>query len=568
MRKKIIFLDIDGVLNSKNYRENPEKDYYHDFISDENMRILEYIVRAAVGVVEIVLSSSWRFYWGRGKVQHDEAGYYINSVFENHGFVIFDRTSDLNNDRDAEITQWIEEHYRQIESYVILDDCNDYDWSSDNKKHLILTSDEKGLDIESADRAIAILNGETLEDMKNANESWCRVLGIIREIVDKETFELYFKDLKSIGFLVESKVLFLSCRHYGKVLIEENTHLLKVLDRAICEIFGDVKYYIEDEDFEESGFTIVLDDAEETELGYGTSKIIYDPFAVYNKFPWIKAQKMREKLSKLVREHPERVLKSEGIHSDLLCRVLLIFANIFKVNGSGELRISRRGNILEIYSKDTELLVNKFDTEKKIFLNCDYKKHLIRGYNIKKKYLPCPFYRHGLVEEVEKFFINVDDYFTLFALINLSDVQIEVVKNGSSTKVKYKSGINFEKGAVATGIMNKREGTYITYNIPNEFSNNEILAVIDTMALLFSGLKITCVDQENGDWDCDTRYYKNIGAYLEEFTDSKCTPVPFVAKVKGSGKDRYNGELYIAECELAFNFTKENAVARSPSNDI
>ena len=63
MRKKIIFLDIDGVLNSKNYRENPEIDYYHDFISDENMRFLEYIVRAAGGA-EIVLSSSWRFYWG------------------------------------------------------------------------------------------------------------------------------------------------------------------------------------------------------------------------------------------------------------------------------------------------------------------------------------------------------------------------------------------------------------------------------------------------------------------------------------------------------------------------
>lgn len=442
MRKKIIFIDIDGVLNSKASRKNSEIDYYHDFISDENMRFLEYIVRATGGA-EIVLSSSWKFYWNRGKTQHDEAGYYMNRIFKGYGLEISDKTSDLDNDRDAEISQWIENNKNKIESYVILDDY-DYNWSSCNKKHFVMTNDETGLDESSADRAIAILNGEMLEEMKDVNEEWSRVRDIIRNTVDDKNFNLYFKDLIPIGFIVDSKRLFITCRLFTKVLIEENMRFLEILDKAIFEVFGEIEYYIEDEDVEESGFTIVSEDTDAIESVSGI-KIIYDPWATYNRFPHIKAVKMRKKLSSLLKEHPERIFKSESINSELFFRVLSIFLNVFELDGLRDLKISRKGNILENYSIDTELRVDKFDTVKKIFLNCDYKKHLIRGYNIKKKYSHCPFYQHALVEEVEKFFINVDDYLTLYALINLSDVQIENVKDGRSTKIEFKRDLVLPK---------------------------------------------------------------------------------------------------------------------------
>ena len=86
MKDRIIFLDIDGVLNTKSYRENPDVDYYNDFISDHNMRFLKHIVMATDA--KIVLSSTWRTYYSRGKMQFDKSGEYINHIFEKYGLTL------------------------------------------------------------------------------------------------------------------------------------------------------------------------------------------------------------------------------------------------------------------------------------------------------------------------------------------------------------------------------------------------------------------------------------------------------------------------------------------------
>ena len=153
---KVIFLDIDGVLNTDAYRENTEVDYFENPVSEVHMCLLEYLVKKTDA--KIVLSSTWREYWEPGEIQSDRFGNYINKLFEKYGLAIFDKTPELR-DRSEEIDEWIKLHQGEIESYVILDDF-DFDWSEENEKYLVKTTDEVGLDEEAVARALRILNGE------------------------------------------------------------------------------------------------------------------------------------------------------------------------------------------------------------------------------------------------------------------------------------------------------------------------------------------------------------------------------------------------------------------------
>lgn len=151
---KVIFLDIDGVLNTESYRESPKVNYFEEPISEVHMHLLEYLVKLTGA--KIVLSSTWREYWDCGEIQSDPFGDYINKLFGKYGLEIFDKTPEFRN-RDDEITEWLKNHQGYIENYVVIDDF-DFDWSEDNRKHLVKTTDEAGLDEESVEKVIRILN--------------------------------------------------------------------------------------------------------------------------------------------------------------------------------------------------------------------------------------------------------------------------------------------------------------------------------------------------------------------------------------------------------------------------
>lgn len=153
---KVIFLDIDGVLNTEAYRKNPEVNYFDAPVSEVHIYLLEYLVKKTDA--KIVLSSTWREYWEKGETQSDSFGVYINKLFEKYGLAIFDKTPELR-DRDIEISEWLKLHKGRIENYVIIDDF-DFEWSDENKKHLVKTNDKTGLDEETVTRAMGVLNGE------------------------------------------------------------------------------------------------------------------------------------------------------------------------------------------------------------------------------------------------------------------------------------------------------------------------------------------------------------------------------------------------------------------------
>lgn len=560
MKDRIIFLDIDGVLNTKSYRESPDVDYYNDFISDYNMRFLKHIVMTTDA--KICLTSIWRTYWSPSKLQFDKSGEYINRIFERYALEIYDKTPALNNDRDAEITAWLEDN-SHVNSYVIIDDF-DFKWSDCNRKHLVKTDDENGLSEEKVKEAIQILLGDYTE-MRYVDKEWAEVCAIIEDAVGKDIFGIYFKTLKAVCYYPDSKVLFLSCRSFFRKIIEDSENFSDVLNRAVRIVFDeDIEYTIEDEGVEDYCLTLLPYDTPEGKIKPVTRKITYDPFAVYDKYPDIRAQKIKEKLSKQLRRQPERIFHSENISTELLYRALIIFANVAETSGISEfIKVTKNGSCIEIYSKDTtELLIDKVESVKKIFLASDYNRHVIRNYTKEKRYVSAPFHVRPSVASSsveDEFYANIDSYFTLFSLIcTKKAVCIENTKDGIFSRVVYKKGI--DTNGIETGVTDKKDGSYISFENfhENEISNEKIIEILENIALIF-GVKTIFSDPENE--VLLTFDYANIGAYLDKHFDLKNKS--FFAKVKGSGKDRYTSNLYNATVEVGFQFLHGNGFVKS-----
>lgn len=157
---KIIFLDIDGVLNSLEYRKRMGRKYYAQIIDRSKMPLLKRIVEATEA--QIVLSTSWRKFWNEGEPQLDSVGQHINEVFTEFGLSVYSKTPVIDNaGRNEEIKAWLDGE-RYVDGYVILDD-KDFDWSTDLRSHFIRT-DQSGSGLENlqAQQAIDVLRGNLL----------------------------------------------------------------------------------------------------------------------------------------------------------------------------------------------------------------------------------------------------------------------------------------------------------------------------------------------------------------------------------------------------------------------
>ncbi|MDE7380098.1 MAG: hypothetical protein K2N14_03500, partial [Clostridia bacterium] len=86
---KIIFLDIDGVLNSLKYDASRDKRKLTN-IDETRLPILKSIVEKTGA--KIVLSSTWREYWDKDPRICRKAGVYINETFAKYGLEVYDKT--------------------------------------------------------------------------------------------------------------------------------------------------------------------------------------------------------------------------------------------------------------------------------------------------------------------------------------------------------------------------------------------------------------------------------------------------------------------------------------------
>lgn len=156
--EKIIFLDVDGVLNSwKEVKRLPKGSYGLLGTFDIHVERLARIVKQTGA--KIVLSSSWRsgFYFTEDKHFQE----HITDKFKQFGIEVFSTTGfDLDRNRGKEILAWILLHNKPIDTILIIDDEVKDISEFFNKKRIIKTSMKKGLQEKDVKKAIKILGKE------------------------------------------------------------------------------------------------------------------------------------------------------------------------------------------------------------------------------------------------------------------------------------------------------------------------------------------------------------------------------------------------------------------------
>lgn len=162
---KIIFLDIDGVLNSRVWdRDHQAKIQEGKLIDLEKVRLLAKLVRDTDA--ELVLHSGWRFWFDEDMKPLQREALYLEKLLEDHSLYLYDRTPDLTTDeirasknfslvKANEIIEWLLKH-EDIEQYVVLDDLELH--SEEIELNRIKIDGSKGLTEENVNEAILFLN--------------------------------------------------------------------------------------------------------------------------------------------------------------------------------------------------------------------------------------------------------------------------------------------------------------------------------------------------------------------------------------------------------------------------
>jgi hypothetical protein len=142
---KVIFLDIDGVLNSE-ATPNPRRFPY--VVDPDSVVILKSVLEQTDA--KVVLSSTWRV---------DAVGLLAAKHF---GISFVDATPDEPSaPRCGEISRWLYEH-PEVRRYAVIDDSDD----CLDELPLFQPSPKTGINRAIADGLVAFLNGESDHDMR------------------------------------------------------------------------------------------------------------------------------------------------------------------------------------------------------------------------------------------------------------------------------------------------------------------------------------------------------------------------------------------------------------------
>ena len=151
---KVIFLDIDGVLNRAATKQRV--DGYYMGVDPVLARRLAGVVRQTNAV--IVLTSTWKKDWYKNdweKYRQDAFADHLDAALGRCGLDVFDKTEDDVLDRGAGILRWMAG--RRVEAFVVLDDALfDYERCG-LLPRLIRTENAAGLTAEKAAAAVGML---------------------------------------------------------------------------------------------------------------------------------------------------------------------------------------------------------------------------------------------------------------------------------------------------------------------------------------------------------------------------------------------------------------------------
>lgn len=164
--RRIIFLDIDGVLNTgwwyTQMDGNTPKDKYGYAFDPKSVANLKKIVDETGA--DIVISSSWKSLglseledmWQNRGLPGKLIGITPNSVSDEMLLNADLDHMELFSIRGMEIKEWLDKHGKNVSHYVIIDDMDNF--LSSQKSHFVQTDPEVGITEEDVDKAVRLLN--------------------------------------------------------------------------------------------------------------------------------------------------------------------------------------------------------------------------------------------------------------------------------------------------------------------------------------------------------------------------------------------------------------------------
>lgn len=158
---KVIFLDIDGVLNyTKWYVDERNPGNINGEEGEIDPLCIERVVRICNETnAKVVISSDWRLSWCGTIFRLSRMGLPEDLILDKTPEFIWLKSINPNIDcsRGSEIQAWLDEH-KECTNYVILDDRTDF--SDKQNPHFVHINSYIGLTDKDTDLAINILNRE------------------------------------------------------------------------------------------------------------------------------------------------------------------------------------------------------------------------------------------------------------------------------------------------------------------------------------------------------------------------------------------------------------------------
>lgn len=163
---KLVFLDMDGVLNSADYRPDTDREEPWDpennrcwatMVNPFSVVFLNRILKGSDA--KVVISSSWRYHVSPNRMQKILASRGFEGEVVGRTPTIPELPKSLQGTgvRGTEIEVWLTKNkHREVEKFVILDDLGPKQFPS-LTNHLVQTSWATGLVSANVDRALGIL---------------------------------------------------------------------------------------------------------------------------------------------------------------------------------------------------------------------------------------------------------------------------------------------------------------------------------------------------------------------------------------------------------------------------
>lgn len=160
----VIFLDIDGVLNSNFWNDSHQKEISDGTLIDiEKIRLLAKLVKNTNA--KIILHSGWRFWYNSNLEPTHKESENLSMLLQQEGLVIDGMTPDFSTEeirksrkfslvKASEILAWLADH-KEINKWIVIDDLDLH--NPEIEMHQIKTDSSIGLTIEDIQKAEKIL---------------------------------------------------------------------------------------------------------------------------------------------------------------------------------------------------------------------------------------------------------------------------------------------------------------------------------------------------------------------------------------------------------------------------